>query len=85
MAIEEELLDQRRALAAARGLALHHLPSLAIEIIGMLSELQLQRAEGINKGIDQRVRESRKRNRLTNKLHFVFLRMGCCMLLGGTL
>ena len=26
MAIEEELLEQRRALAAARGLALRHLP-----------------------------------------------------------
>ena len=30
MARKEELLEQRRALAAARGLALRHLPSLAI-------------------------------------------------------
>ena len=49
-----ELLEQRRALAAARGLALRHLPSLPIKMIGMLSGLPLGRAESINEDIDQR-------------------------------
>ena len=47
MAVEEELLEQRRALVTALGLALHHLPSSSIAIIGMLSELQLEGAESI--------------------------------------
>ena len=65
MARKEELLQQRRALAAARGLALRHLPSLQprepIEIIGNLSGLPLERAASINEVIDQRrrARESR--------------------------
>ena len=54
MALDEELLEQRRALAAARGLALHHLPSLPIKMIGKQSGLPLGRAENINKDIDQR-------------------------------
>ena len=33
MAIDEELLEQRRALAAARGLTLRHLPSFALKLI----------------------------------------------------
>ena len=62
MAIEKELLEQRRcALAATRGLALHHLPSSAIGMIGKLNGLPLQRAEGTNEGIDQRARQSRGR------------------------
>ena len=49
MAIDEELLEQRRALPAARGLALRHLPREPIEIIGKLSGLPL----GINENIDK--------------------------------
>ena len=56
MARKEELLEQRRALAAARGLALRHLPSLAIKMIGNQSGLPLGRAESINEDIDQRRR-----------------------------
>ena len=56
MAVEEELLDQRRALVAARGL--QRLPSSAIQQIGMHSGLPLLIAEGINKDID-RARQSR--------------------------
>ena len=52
LAVEEELQDQRRALVAARGL--QRLPSSAIEMIGTLSGLQLQRAEGINEHLVQR-------------------------------
>ena len=56
MAVEEEelLKQRRRALPVARGLANRHLPSLAIEMIGTLSDLQLLEAEGINEDIDQR-------------------------------
>ena len=53
MAIEEELLEQRRALAAARGLALRYLPRESIEIIGKLSGLPLGKAESINEDIDK--------------------------------
>ena len=62
MARNEELLEQRRALAAARGLALRHLPSLAIQMIGNQSGLPLGRAESINEDIDQRrrARESKR-------------------------
>ena len=53
MAIDEELLEQRRALAAARGLALRYLPRESIEIIGKLSGLPLGKAESINEDIDK--------------------------------
>ena len=63
MAVDEEPLEQRRALAAARGLALRDLPREPIEIIGRLSGLPLERAEGINEDIDQRRRaRARRRN-----------------------
>ena len=68
MAVEEELLERRHALAATQGL--QRLPSPSIEMIGTLSGLPLKRAEGINEGIDQRARRSRG-NLWTNKLHFV--------------
>ena len=62
-AVEEEILEQRRALPAARGLALRHLPREAIEMIGMLSGLRLQRAESIKEDIDKRrARQSKGRN-----------------------
>ena len=57
MAVEEELLERRHALAATQGL--QRLPSPSIEMIGTLSGLPLKRAEGINEGIDQRARRSR--------------------------
>ena len=62
---EDELLKQRRrALATAQGLANRHLPSLAIAMIGTLSEFPLPEAEGINKGIDQRqARQSKGRRK----------------------
>ena len=73
MAVEEEILEQRRAAALPAARGLHRLPSSAIEMIGTLSGLPLQRAEGINERIDK-ARRSR-RNLCTNKLRFVFLRM----------
>ena len=63
MAIDGELLEQRRALAAARGLALRHLPSLAIKMIGNQSGLPLGRAESINEDIDQRRRARASKGR----------------------
>ena len=60
VAVEEELLEQRRVLAAARGLALRHLPREPIEMVGTLSGLPLGRAESINEDIDQRRRASRR-------------------------
>ena len=62
MAREEELLKQSRALAAARGLALRHLPREPIEIIGKLSGLPLGRAESINENIDKARRSKGKGN-----------------------
>ena len=72
------------ALATARGLALpvHHLPSLPIKMIGKLSGLPLERAESINENIDKARRSKGTRHLRKNKLHFVFLRMGCWMLCG---
>ena len=62
MAVEEELLEQRRALAAARGLALRHLPREPIEMIGKLSGLTLEKAESINENIDRERRSKERRN-----------------------
>ena len=73
MAVKEEILEQHRAAALPVARGLHRLPSSAIEMIGTLSGLPLQRAEGINERIDK-ARRSR-RNLCTNKLRFVFLRM----------
>ena len=64
MAIDEELLEQRRALAAARGLALRHLPREPIEMIGKQSALPLGRAASINEDIDQRRGERASRENL---------------------
>ena len=60
-AIEKELLEQRRALATARGLALHQLPSSAVEIIGTQSGLPLGKAESINEDIDKARRSKERR------------------------
>ena len=57
MAKNEELLEQRRrALPAARWLAMRHLPREPIEIIGNLSGLPLKKGASINEDIDQRRR-----------------------------
>ena len=57
MAIDEELLEQRRALAAVRGLALLHLPSLPIKMIGKMSRLPLGIAESINEDCETLTKE----------------------------
>ena len=62
MAIEEELLKQCRALAAARGLAQRYLPREPIEIIGKLSGPPLGKAESINKDIDKARRSKGRGN-----------------------
>ena len=55
MARKEELLEQRRALAAAQGLALRHLPSLAIKLENDRKPewTSIGRAESINENIDK--------------------------------